>query len=125
MWTTHVHFVYCLSYLFTNIFCLHCDRVDQKLSGQGAGYNIDKAREIVEEMRLIQQDLQCGERERMELMQVGAAALITHVLKDHILFRRDNGVTARTELIVNIFSVYIQSSESCFCSPDCVNLQLY
>lgn len=70
--TTHVHFIYCLNNLFTKIFCFHCYRVDQKLSGQGAGYNIDKAREIVEEIRLIQQDLQCGERERMELMQVSA-----------------------------------------------------
>lgn len=46
------------------------NRVDQKLSGPGTGYNIDKAREIMEEMTVIQQDLQCGEREHMELMQV-------------------------------------------------------
>jgi len=44
--------------------------VDQKLSGPGTGYNLEKAREIVGQMRMIQQDLQCGEREKIELMQV-------------------------------------------------------
>ncbi|XP_053398838.1 protein KIBRA-like isoform X2 [Mercenaria mercenaria] len=43
--------------------------VDQKLSGQGAGYSIDEAREIMDEMRTIQTSLHSGERERLELMK--------------------------------------------------------
>ncbi|KAL4231016.1 regulation of hippo signaling [Mactra antiquata] len=43
--------------------------VDEKLSGQGVGYNVDDAREIMDEMRIIQKNLHSGEQERLELMQ--------------------------------------------------------
>lgn len=43
--------------------------VDQKLSGQGAGYSIEEARQIMDEMRTIQTSLHSGERERHELMK--------------------------------------------------------
>lgn len=45
-------------------------RVDQQFSGQSTSYTLAEAQAIMEELRNIQKSLSCGEKEKVELMQV-------------------------------------------------------
>ena len=58
------HFQQLVLYLFLY------SRVDQKLSGQETGYSINEARQIMEEMQTIQNNLTSGQQEKQDLMQV-------------------------------------------------------
>ena len=58
------HFQQLVQYLFPY------SRVDQKLSGQETGYSINEARQIMEEMQTIQNNLTSGQQEKQDLMQV-------------------------------------------------------
>ncbi|XP_067663170.1 protein WWC2-like isoform X2 [Haliotis asinina] len=44
-------------------------RVDQKLAGLGGGYNVTQAQAIIAEIRQLQQHVNTGEKEKMDLMQ--------------------------------------------------------
>lgn len=44
--------------------------MDQQFSGQSTSYTLAEAQAIMEELRNIQKSLSCGEKEKVELMQV-------------------------------------------------------
>lgn len=56
--------------IFLNLYFLNF-RVDQQFSGQSTSYTLAEAQAIMEELRNIQKSLNCGKKEKAELMQVG------------------------------------------------------
>lgn len=69
-------------------------RIDQKVSSSPSGYKLQDPQAILNEVRSIRDAINSGEREKQELMQVGAGVvtLVTQVAHTifYILKRREN-----------------------------------